>query len=320
MTFLARRARHSALQRSQFWSILAVAAGLARTAEGAPPAAVPEPPPDEAAKSATPDTSVPPSPGKRPEFGYWSLGEPRWFVSTKSDIGTPYTKPYFSAGYGLPHFVWAGVDVNAILTLEMVQVYGGVRATSPVLDLAFGVRDTWSFGKPFLAPQGSFTSDNVLGAPGPASRYWAWEAEAVGVVPLPYSAVVADFILVRTLDVPAGMWLYEESYRAIIAKPLYAILRVAAVTRLLREGSFRVGPLVEYVFATGRPDPVVRVGPAISMVLTDHLEAQAAVTFAVSSPDSLGIFMGSYGVAGLRYRWASGEPQPKFPWQGEIIP
>jgi hypothetical protein len=33
---------------------------------------------------------------------------------------------------------------------------------------------------------------------------------------------------------------------------------------------------------------VTRVGPAFSLQLTDHLEAQGAVTFAVSSPDSLG--------------------------------
>ena len=263
---------------------------------------------------------MPPSPGKRPEYGYWSGGEPRWFVSTKSDLGTPYIKPYLSAGYGLPHFIWGGVDVNSITTGEFTQVYAGVRAATPVLDLAFGFRDTWSFGKSFLAPRASYSRSDVLDAPGPAARYWAWEAEAVGILPLPYAAIVANLIMVRTLDVPEGMYVYDESYRAVVGKPFYAILRGAVVARVLREGALKVGPLVEYVFATGRERDVVRVGPAAVLQITDHFEAQGTVTFAVSSPDSLGLTLGAYGVAGVRYRWATGEPSPKLPWEGEIIP
>jgi uncharacterized protein (DUF697 family) len=286
-----------------------VSKGAAGNADGA-----------EASAAARPNTDVPPSPGKRPENGYWSEGEPRWFISTKSDLGAPYVKPYFSAGYGLPHWIWAGVDLNLITTGEFTQVYGGVRATSPVLDFAFGVRDTWSFGKPFLAPKATFTRDDVLNAPGSKSRYWAWEAEVVGVAPLPYSALLVDFIVVRMLDVPAGSYLYEESYRAVVADPTYAILRVAAVARVMREGALKFGPLVEHVFGTGRDAPITRVGPAGALQLTDHLEVNAALTLAVSSPDSLGLALGAYGVAGLRYRWATGERSPKWPWQGQLVP
>ena len=171
-------------------------------------------------------------------------------------------KPYFSAGYGLPHWIWAGVDVNAISTLEFIQGYAGVRASTPLLDLAFGVRDTLSFGKPFLAPAASFTRDDVLDASGPKARYWAWEAEVVAVAPLPHSALLLDFIAVRTLDVPAQTYVYEESYRAVVAKPLFAVLRIAAVARLMREDALKVGVLTEYVFGTGRDKNVVRVGPA----------------------------------------------------------
>src|SRR5882672_3709041 len=135
----------------------------------------------------------------RPEHGYWSVGDPRWFVSTKSDLGTPYAKPYLSFGYGMPHWIWTGIDVNAISTLEMIQGYTGVRASTPILDLAFGVRDTLSFNKPFLPPRSTFTRDGVFDSPGAKARYLAWEGEAVAIAPLPYSAVVLDFIVVRTL-------------------------------------------------------------------------------------------------------------------------
>ena len=267
------------------------------------------------AAEAEPSSSEP-----RPEHGYWSVGDPRWFVSTKSDLGTPYVKPYLSFGYGMPHWIWAGIDVNAISTLEMVMGYAGLRASTPIVDLAFGVRDTLSFNKPFLPPQASFTRDDVFERPGPKARYLAWEGEAVAVAPLPYSAVVFDLVLVRTLDVPDATYVYDESYRAIVAKPMYGVLRVATIVRLLREEALKTGILTEYVFSTGRDKDTIRVGPAAVFQLTDHLQAVGTLTGVVSGPDQLGFTLGAYGVAGLRYFWATGEPSPKAPWQGTFIP
>jgi hypothetical protein len=256
----------------------------------------------------------------RPENGYWSQGDPRWFVSTKSEFGMPYLKPYVSAGYGMPHWIWTGVDVNAIATFDMFQAYGGVRAATPILDLAFGARDTWSFSIPFPTPAPSFSRASLLNAPGEKARYWAWEAEAVAIAPLPYSALVADFIMVRTLDVPKGRYVYDESYRAVVKDDLFYELRVAAVARFLNEMSLKVGVLSEYVLGTGRGKPVIRLGPASSLLLTDHLEINAVLTLKVAGPDHLGLVLGAYGIAGIRYRWATGEREPKLPWSGMIIP
>lgn len=256
----------------------------------------------------------------RPEYGYWSYGKPRWFVSSKSELGIIYAKPYLSSGYGLPHWIWTGVDINAITTVEMAQTYAGVRVASPIVDLAFGLRDTWSYNKPFLLPAESFDSASVLDAPGDKARYWAWEAEAVAIAPLPYSALVADFIIVRTLDVPRDHFVFDESYRAVVKNDLFYNLRVAAISRFLKEYSLRVGALSEYVFGTGRNKGVVRLGPVASLVLTDHIEINAALTLAVSSPDQLGLVLGAYGVAGIRYRWATSESKPQLPWEGTIIP
>jgi hypothetical protein len=270
--------------------------------------------------SASAEPVPEPSRELRPKNGYFSVGTPRWFVSTRSDLGTPYLKPYFSAGYGLPHWLWAGVDLNAIVTTEIAQVYTGVRAAAPVLDVAFGVRDTWSYRKRFLAPRTSYTRSHLYDPSRPRSRYWAWELEVVGAVPLPYSAIAANFVLVRTLDVPRGSYVYDESYRAIVADPTFAVIRVAAVARLLNESALKIGPLLEHVFETGRPGGLFRLGPAFALQLTDHLEAAAAVTLPLSNPDRLGLSLGSYGTACLRYRWATGESKPKWPWEGELIP
>jgi hypothetical protein len=257
--------------------------------------------------------------GSRPENGYWSVGEPRWFLSTKSDLGL-YAKPYFSAGYGIPHWIWAGLDVNAITTSEVGQVYAGVRAASPVFDVAFGFRDTYSYSRPFLAPRASFSADQLSNAAGPNAHYWAWEAEAVGFVPLPYSAIMLDFIAVGVLDAPRDRYLYEESYRLVIGDPNYIVWRAATVARILREDALKVGLLYEWLVATGRDQNVFRMGPAASLQLTDHLEAVGTLSVVVHSPDALGIFLGSYGLAGLRYRWATGERAPELPWRGATIP
>jgi hypothetical protein len=241
-------------------------------------------------------------------------------VSTKSDLGTPYLKPYFSAGYGMPHWLWVGVDLNAVLTMEMFQPYAGVRASSPLLDLSFGFREAWSFYRPFLTPARSYTHSAVSEAPGHKARYWAWEAEASGVVPLPHSALVLDAILIKLLDVPPASYVYDEPYRAIVANGAYAVLRFGAVARLLHEGALRIGVLSEFFVETGRDRGVIRVGPAASLQLTDHVEALGTVTMPIASSDTLGIALGTFGLAGLRYRWATGERDPKPPWAGPLIP
>ncbi len=263
-----------------------------------------------------------PAPEERPENGYWSVGKPRFFLAARPEVGTPYAKPYISLGYGLPHWLWLGVDVNAIVTLEMAQAYAGLRAASPILDLAIGLRDTWSFDKHFMLPVPGqrFTRSDVLEGPGEPSRYWAWEAEGVGVIPLPYAGLVANVIVVRTLDVPEDHYVYDESYRAIVAKPLFVTLRFAAVARFMNEYAVRVGVLTEHVFETGRPEPIWRVGPIASVQVTDHLEAMAGVTLAVASPDDLGLSLSTYGIAGVRWRWATGEAKPEAPWEGRFIP
>jgi len=255
----------------------------------------------------------------RPENGYWSEGKPRWFVATRNELGPPYIKPYVSFGYGMPHWIWTGVDVNAIVTMDMAQAYVGVRGATPILDLAFGLRDTWSYTKPLLTPADSYSADDVDDAPGASARYWAWEAEAVAIIPLPHAAVAADFIAIRTLDVPADRAIYDESYRVIIDDPLFFNLRAGAVARLLREDAMKVGPVVEYLWGTGR-GTTVRLGGAFIIQLTDHVEASATLTMPVHSPDRLGIVMGTYAAAGLRYRTATGEKKPESPWGGRFIP
>lgn len=253
--------------------------------------------------------------GQGIDADYWRRGDARWFVSARAECGVLYAKPYVSAGYGKPHWLWTGVDVNAIATNDFIQGYGGFRASTPILDLAFGWRDTASYGKGWLNPASSYVGADVLNAPGPRERYWAWEAEAVLLVPLPHSALIGDLIAVKTLDVPRGKYLYDESYRVVVKDSLFEVLRVGLVARLLRGDALKAGVLSEWVFGTGRDQDVLRIGPVGSWQLTDHLEALGVATFTVHSPDRLGLVLGTYALAGVRYRWATGERNPKPPWR-----
>jgi hypothetical protein len=213
-----------------------------------------------------------------------------------------------------------GADVNAIVTSEFMQGYFGLRAASPILDLAFGWRDTKSFTKPLLAPKERYHREDVLDAEGARARYWAWEAEAVAILPLPHAALVGDFVAVHTIDVPAGRMVYDESYRAVVNSATFGVVRAVAVARILRQDALKFGVLGELVFGTGRDKPVTRVGPVIALQITDHLEGLGGLSLATSSPDDLGLTLGAYGVCGLRYRWATDEADPKLPWSGQVIP
>lgn len=279
-------------------------------------AAVAHAAPAESAESDKPPAKD--AEGARPKYGYWSVGEPRWFLSTKSDLGL-YAKPYLSAGYGMPHWLWAGIDVNAITTTEVGQVYAGVRGSTPVFDLAFGFRNTYAYSRPMLEPSASYSPSQVNDAPGKNARYWAWELDAVGLLPLPYSALMLEFIAVGVMDAPKDRYLYEESYRLVIGDSSYMVWRAASVARLLREDALKVGLLYEWLIETGREQNVFRMGPAVSFQLTDHLEVNGVLSVVLHSPDALGLFLGSYGLAGFRYRWATGERAPELPWRGELI-
>ena len=185
-------------------------------------------------------------------MGIGARGIPRWFASTKSDPRRSLRKALFLVRvWASPlDLGWGGRERHYHARVRS-SVRGGSRVIAH-LDLAFGVRDTGSFGKSSLTPAASFHRDDVLGGEGPKARYWAWEAELVAIAPLPHSALVVDFVGVRTLDVPVGSYVYDESYRAVVAKPLFGVLRVAAVARLLREDALKVGVLSEVVFSTGR--------------------------------------------------------------------
>jgi hypothetical protein len=223
-------------------------------------------------------------------------------------------------GYGMPNWISATVEASSIVTLDLGQVAGTIRATLPILDLSLLIRDTWSWDKPWLNPADSYTRHTVIDAPGPNARYTALEGEVDAIAPLPHAALVAAFIFVKVLDAPPNKYLYEENYRVVTRNTLFYVLRLAAVARFFGENSAKLGLLSELAVHTGRDGVVFRMGPIVAVQLTDHLQAQAGATVMLSSPDHLGLTLGAYGVAGIQLKYATGEPKPALPWNEKFIP
>ena len=58
-------------------------------------------------RSRSADVPAAPAADQRPENGYWSVGK-ALVRFDEERLGTPYLKPYFSFGYGLPDWLGPG--------------------------------------------------------------------------------------------------------------------------------------------------------------------------------------------------------------------
>ncbi|MGZ3424063.1 MAG: hypothetical protein ACXVEF_32690 [Polyangiales bacterium] len=255
----------------------------------------------------------PNQPVEPPPRSYWEPGNPRPFVQTRFDVGVNFGKATVSSGYGLPHWIWVGAEGFAISTTEFGAYYGGIRASSPIVDIAFGYRNNYSYRRTFFAPKERYTSDDTHVDGASHARYLAWELELSGLVPLfgGYAIWAAD--LDKVIDAPPGVALYEESNRVVIDKSWLIGIRAGYIYPFLKNGMLKIGAVADYIVMPGRPSNVLRVGPVGLLSITDHFEVLGLATLAVTSPDDLGFFLGTWAVACVRYKWATGERNPHFP-------
>lgn len=247
-----------------------------------------------------------------PHLSPWDQGHARPFVAARIDAGPTYGKALVALGYGRPHWIWAGVEAFPIITTDFEAAYAGVRASLPFFDVAFGYRQNRSFTHGALAPAATYTKGDVDNAPGSRTRYLAWELEISGVLPIAHGFAVFAVNVDKVLDPPAGMNLFEESTRVVIAPPWVYETRLGWVYSF-GDGTFKAGAIGEYLVVPGRPYNVIRAGPALLYTLTEHLELLGFLTVPVASPDSLGPILGAFGTGGIRYKWATGEARPAFP-------
>jgi hypothetical protein len=251
-------------------------------------------------------------PVEKEKLSYWQEGNPRFFAAARVEVGL-YVKPQVAVGYGKPYWANATLEAFGISTTSFAAAYAGVRGSLPFFDLRIGARDTYSYSRSFLPMKDRYEAADVSEPHGPRARYLSLETELTGVLPAFAGYIFPVVTIYRIVDAPEDRYLFDESLRGVLKPPWIMGLRLGYVKNF-GEGDFlKLGVLSELVVLPGRSNDIVRLGPAATVKLTDHLDAQGTITFVVASPDSLGIWSGPFGVLGVVYRWATGDRHPAFP-------
>lgn len=262
---------------------------------------------------ADPPVNLPPGGIVKRTLSPWDEGAPRPFVAGHLDVGAVFARPQLQLGYGQPHWKWFGVEAYALTTNGFFGLYAGTRASLPFLDFTMGVRDTWSYVRSFLPQRDTYEASDVDRSRAGHARYLAIDYELSGVVPLPGGYLVWGFLGASVLDAPASVHVFEESLRVVMRPPFAGNFRGGYVLALGRQQEVKAGALSETLVIPGRDATVVRLGPVATVRVTPHMEALLVLTGVVHGPDALGIWGGSYGFFGVRYRWATGERATDFP-------
>jgi len=242
---------------------------------------------------------------------YWQHGMPRIFVSANLELGFAYVRPQIALGYGRPHWSWVGLEAWPVAGTGGFGTYAGVRAALPNFSIRSGARYYRSFGRTLLPEQASFDRLDIDTEFGPVAQYLALEAEATGALELPVGSLfaVATGYYVRSFPASSRFpYLFEESLKVVIEPPYVWRGRLGYLLGLGRERAIRIGIASDLIGLPGRGEYVVRAGVIGSVVMTAHLEAQAAFIPVLISPDSIGLAGGDFGQLGVRFRWATDAP------------
>lgn len=236
---------------------------------------------------------------------YWELGRTRPFLAGNIELGYPYLRPRFIAGYGRPFWSWLGVEAYPLFAFGGVGQYFGVGGGIPGLTLRGGSRFFYPFSRTLLVPSEHYTRTEIQLAEGPKADYLAYEAEAAATAPLFAGSVFGVLTGYRVARVPGDYYLFEDNLRVVMKPPYVWRGRLGYLLAFSRNGAIRVGVAGDVIGLPGRGEIVVRAGLLGSVSISAELEAQVSLIPVLVSPDSLGIAGGDFGQLGIRYRFAT---------------
>lgn len=236
----------------------------------------------------------------------WSDGPARPFLSTRLDGGL-YARTLVAAGWGKPHWAWAGLQGQALVSRDYASVTGGLRANLLAVDLEVDLRRSRPWRHRFLESAAEHRSAELDAGPRGRAEVTSLDVDLTGVVPTPGGLALWEVTWIRLLDAPAGVQLYEEWNRVVQGRD--GILFRAAWMAGLAGNRLRVGPLGEAVALPGRGAVVWRAGGAGSWSLGPRLDLTGFVALPISSPDRLDFMDALNGSLALRWTWATG-PKP----------
>ena len=245
---------------------------------------------------------------KQPTGNPWRQGRPRPFLATRLDLGFLFLKPRVSVGYGRPHDVWFGLDINPLISFEGIGAWGGLRGTLGWLDLRMGARYQYTWNRSFLAPKVSYNKDDIEDRAGPDSSYVSLEAELTVGLPLGPGTLSTELALTYITGVEEGFNVYEETLKVVAAPPWVWRGRLSYLFPLDKEKVFKVGVTAEMVGVPGRDIFTLRGGLLASVRLMRSLEARITFMPVWHSEDDIGSAGSDLLLVGVRHRWATGTP------------
>lgn len=245
---------------------------------------------------------------------FWrGSGPTRAFFASTIDVGTIYMLPRAHFGYGKPHFRWIGGEIGSGISLGSVRTYAGIRGSMPGLDIRLGARYEHPLSQTYLPRQEAYDEEE-LDQPGLSrGAFLAAEAEVITAIGVPSGSIIGVVTGMHVSQVPEGLNLFETSTRVVMEPPWMWRMRLGYLYHLGWQGTMKLGVAGEVIHLVEREAFTVRAGPAISVALTHHLEALAAMMIVVHGPDTLGLAGADLGQLGLRYRWATGDAWAAFP-------
>lgn len=158
---------------------------------------------------------------------WWEGGETRWFLGGRVDLGT-FEHLGLAAGWGKPHWMWAGVEAHGVASLDFGSASANVRLALPAIDLSAGWRVTrawWHLPLPDLPSQPTLPEAGGF-------AYQALDLIGFGVLPTPGGLALWEVNAVRILDPPPGAQIYEEWLRMVCAPPWCGMARLAWMASL----------------------------------------------------------------------------------------
>lgn len=233
---------------------------------------------------------------------HWSEAKARPFLAGIVDVGG-LVRGKLMVGYGKPHWMWAGVEAEAVSTSELGLSSVRARIALLIADLAVAYRRTWAYRRGWLTREDSYSDADLLGEPKAAYHSldtWLW-----GIIPVGDGYFDWELEAIRVYGVPRGLDVYEEWLRVPARPPWLVATRLGYAHTFLR-GRLALGALGEWI-KPGERGSWYRAGPLASYAFSSHWDLSGLLTLEVQSPDQLGWFNGVWGTLRARYRFATGE-------------
>ncbi|MFK7986887.1 MAG: hypothetical protein AB8I08_12755 [Sandaracinaceae bacterium] len=264
----------------------------------------------------------PPAAGEVGEIPFW--GNPRLFVSGILDVGFLFLQPRFHAGYGVPHELWLGLELDPIISGSGIGVYGGIRGEIPYADLRIGARYRFNWTRSFLESLDGYDHIQLRDRVGPNANYLSAEAQLSFDIPIESTDLVGEITATYVVPFEEGFSIYEDTLRIIVVAPSW-IWSVGIGWRFSfgPNEAFSIEPGVELTHLVGRDAAlgapagaasqeapfVLRAGLRASIRMWPDLSVRLTAMPAIVSPDSLGGAGGHSFLLGIRYRWATDAPR-----------